>query len=148
METFYGNFFLHICGFPGLAHIFALWNYQLKLEAIRILKSEDIFSKLLRDPVVGNIEFLKAFFPEFQAAIRNGIANSCGHSCTVRALFYPWPRKESQDASRGPYSVTKVKMVDLGIVKIHGFFQHTQPEYFGVKIIVPLCISRNGGNVM
>src|SRR5690606_30229773 len=96
----------------------------------------------------GLFQALESFFPEFQAGSRDGIANLCGHSGSCLPLFYSGPWKKCKDAARTPHLITKIEMIGLGIIKIHGLLHHPQSKDLRVKIEVPLSLSCNGSDVV
>src|SRR5690606_20275353 len=112
------------------------------------LKGKVLFFKTFADFIVADFEFLKAVFPEIQTAWRNGISDFRSHTGTIFSLPYSRPGKEGEDSTRRTCFISKIEMIGLRVIKVYRFFNQTQTEGFGIKIVVALCVSGNRCDVV
>ena len=105
-------------------------------------------AKSLADLAMPDILADKSFFPEFQAACRNGIAYFSGHACARPARTNVFPGEEGKDSAGGARLITKVKVIGSRIVEIDCFFHQSEAEDPRIEVLVTPGIAGDGGDVM
>src|SRR5690606_35363932 len=148
MEPFHGMLLFDFRCFPSGPGIGIRRSDQTQPEAVGILKRKGPFPQTRFEAVMPYLEALKTIFPEFQTPFRHGVTDFGGHPCARNSLPYPGPRKKGNQGSRRSYPISKIEMIGLRIVKIDCLLYQTQTQRLCIKVVITLCIARDGGNMM
>jgi len=95
-----------------------------------------------------NIELLETVRPESEAPCRYGVADGCRHAGAGATVGDAFPGEEGEDGAGGAGFVAVVEMIGPRVVEIDGLFDHPEPQYFCIKIMVALGVACDGGDVV
>src|SRR5690554_475372 len=147
MKTYYSNISTSLVSCPWLPVILLFSNHQLQLHTVRIIEKQYLLVKYHTHLRLNTITF-KSLFPEIKTPRRHRISSMSGHTRTIYTLANALPREKSNNCSRCPLLVTKIKVVSARIIKVHRLFHKPETKHVCIKIMITLCTVGYCSNMM